>query len=300
MSKTPIKLDPSKGFVAIPAQILEIPMTAGAKAVLIDLCNLADDEGKAWPSLQYLADRIKRAKGSISSYLKELRELGLIETVRRKMPSGYDYKLEFLVTFWAEWISIRSRKAVKPVRKTERSMQQAERPTTSINKTQNTHTTPPQGAGECQVREIYSEWSDCTRGAPYGQYSRPVTGSLIERTEAVLSGFDLDQRDVVSADTNDLLKHLWQSLKVDISQKTLGEQSSTIATKQMCSSAFHSLLDDIRATWKPFWKQPPTPLQFEKMISDAKAKHPDEAMKKIIFMHYVSWRKAQKGLHKAA
>ena len=43
-----ILIDPARGFVALPAQILDLEISPGAFRVLTHLCNLADVSGWSW------------------------------------------------------------------------------------------------------------------------------------------------------------------------------------------------------------------------------------------------------------
>lgn len=93
MSET-LKIDPSKGFVAIPAQVLDLEVSPGAFRVLIFLCNLANETGWCWPSLEQIGENIGRSKAAISGYIQELRDAAVIESVSQKMASGYNYRLK--------------------------------------------------------------------------------------------------------------------------------------------------------------------------------------------------------------
>ena len=73
-------LDPSRGFVALPLDVLEIEMSPGAFRTLVELCRMADSDGVCWASLEQIGTRLSRSRAAISGYVAELHELALIET----------------------------------------------------------------------------------------------------------------------------------------------------------------------------------------------------------------------------
>jgi predicted transcriptional regulator len=275
MEKIKIILDKSNGFVAIPSTILDIEMNSGAKSVLIDLCNLANEYGKCWPSLEWLSSRLRRSKASVSNYISELRNLGLIETQRKKMQSGYDYKLEFTVTFWKEWLSIlKTNTRVHAAKKTERSVQNTERPTTFKNKSKYTNTS--------RIKKIYEKWCDCKKGAPFNEFSKPPDRELLSSTTKILEKrLESTGKKSVYAYTLDRIKILWTELNVEISDFSIKEQAEALQKKGWSEEKVVSFLENIRLNRKPFWRNPPTLFQFELDISKFKSESDEDYLSLI-------------------
>lgn len=296
-----LEIDPSKGFVAIPAQILDLEISPGAFRALIHLCNLADETGFCWPSLEQLGESMGRSKAAVSGYIQNLREAGVIQTFTQKMASGYNYRLKVKVLFWADWVKTRSRKKIKPVQEGECSVHHVDRPATQKNKTYKTQTTPA-GLPTGEVKSIYERWRHLTHGVPFGQFRAQPDNKLIKDTQRLISIYRPDDKPDVTAVTSQL-RSLWQRLSVTASEADIAEQSYAILKSGITKKGVACLVAKFLETWKPFWKKPPTPLQFEAMISNAKSEHPEDAMVRIIALDFGKWTKSQlptKGFEVAA
>ncbi|MDC0136765.1 winged helix-turn-helix domain-containing protein, partial [Sulfitobacter sp.] len=57
----------------------------------------------AGPPFAQLGRRLGRSRASVSAYIAELREAGVLTTQEQKMANGYNYRLRYTVTFWKEW-----------------------------------------------------------------------------------------------------------------------------------------------------------------------------------------------------
>ncbi len=73
----------SLGYLTWAMNRTDIP--AEPRLVLIALADLADDEGRAWPSDQFLALKVGVPPGALAYHLKELYENG---TVTRRVDDG--------------------------------------------------------------------------------------------------------------------------------------------------------------------------------------------------------------------
>lgn len=62
----------------------------GARAVFVELCDMANDSGNCFPSRKTLAERINMSTDSVDRFLDELTAIGLVTRTRRTSPDG-DY-----------------------------------------------------------------------------------------------------------------------------------------------------------------------------------------------------------------
>ena len=63
--------------------------TSGARLVLIELCNSADETGYAFPGWEYMENRTRLSRSSISRGLKENYDLGYVKKTKRKTSTGW-------------------------------------------------------------------------------------------------------------------------------------------------------------------------------------------------------------------
>ena len=288
-----LNIDPGKGFVAIPAQVLELEISPGAFRVLIYLCNLANEAGWCWPSLEQIGENVGRSKAAISGYIQELRDTAVIESISQKMASGYNYRLKLRVLFWAEWVKTRSRKSINVVQSSERGVQSADRPASQKNNNYKKHSTPAMPSSEV-VKSVYESWKTLTSGMPFGQYRNQPDQSLIQTTQCLLKQSQPSDAMSVTAVTSQL-QELWKELSVATVALDLSGQARTCIRLNMSPKAIATLFDGIKQTWKPYWNNPPTPAQFEEMVLSAKAKHPDDSMLRIIAFDYKKWMDRNEG-----
>ena len=293
-----LELDPSRGFVALPAQLLDLEISPGAFRVLVYLCNLANEEGWSWPSLEQIGETVGRSKASISGYLDELRLAKVIKTVEQKMASGYNYRLRILVTFWSDWVEIRQRKRNSPVPKTERRVQPDERPVKHKNNIQKTHSALPSSAEVSKVKKIYDGWKILTKGLPYGQYRGQPSAELLRATKHILSQPSYAPCPAVTAVTQETLESLWGMLGVEVPSEVLTEQVHLCKDMSLSMPALHSLCEDTQSVWKKHWKKPPSAKQFEEMVRRAQRKHPLQSMLRIIGFDYRIWKDSMGNLEK--
>lgn len=296
----PLDLDTKQGFLALPPSILDLEMSPGAFRVLAYLCNLASTEGWAWPSLQQIGDKMGRGKAAVSGYINELRELGLIETKNQKMASGYNYRLKFFVTFWSAWLKKLKEKSTKtkssaeaptPVRQTERSVLSSERPTSYKHKIHKTHTSAPAAPAAEVVKKIYDEWNDCARGAPYGQFQRPVSSDLVRRSEDVVRFTPVTPPKPVPANVlAETLSATWKNLNVDCPHETLNAQVQTLTSRGLSQECLEALVANIGDIWQHFWKYPPAPRQFEELVRKSSTAFMQQAHAAGIKRHLKNWK----------
>ena len=264
MSSIPT-IDASKGFVALPASIMDLEMSLGAFRVLVELCNLACIRGYSWPGQDQLAEKIGRSKASVSGYVKELRELGLVETISQTMASGYNYRCKYLVTFWADWIASRKEKRVtrKPAanddQPTERSVQPADRPSSKKNNIHKTQTDEPARRLAAVVNDVDKAWKDLMDRSGHFRHAPPegleqFTARLLRKNPH----FDPLPQSQLEA----LLKDVWAGRGVTVSADTITEQASLLVAQKCSSEGAARLKATIDYGWQPHWRKPPTKDQF--------------------------------------
>ena len=294
-----LQFDPSEGFVALPVAILEIEMSPGAFRTLTELCRMANLEGYCWPSFQQLSEKLGRSKAAISGYVKELKATGLLDTINQRMANGYNYRLKFLVTFWADWRSALSKNTPKRmVRETECSVQSDERRVNSKNHNNKKHTpTPHEGDGE--VEDICKEWNDCARNAAYPGFSKAVSDQLIDRSKrALVAAQSSEEPVVISADIQAFLHRSFRSLGVTIDRLGLEELCGVLDSHRPSASFLKALEQELPQLWKPHWKNLPSTLQFRSIISAVKQKYPTRSQLGLIKSFLKRWAFSRKHLPK--
>lgn len=302
-----LEFDPSEGFVALPVRILEIEMSPGAFRTLTELCRMANLDGFCWPSLEQLSARLSRSRSAISGYVKELREIGLIDTINQKMANGYNYRLKFLVTFWAAWRASLSAtrpreqrpEGVRSVPPPERRVQSGARRVNSKNHIPENHPRAP-GLDAHVVEGILEKWAVLTRGQPYGSYAEKVPASLVQETTDILASAGPDEPALISADITRRLTEIWSTLGVSPSSSELSEQANLLSAGDRTETAMAALASRIADGWQRHWRKPPTPLQFEGFVKAARAENPVRARLTLLKMHLRQWTHVQNRLPKPA
>lgn len=112
---TSLSSPPEGGFVRVPHAWISLPITPPSKALLVALCAYADPKGRSWCSLEQLGEILGRSKASISAYIKELQEAGIIACRNQTFGNGYNYRLLITLVGWkdllAHWSGLTARKA---------------------------------------------------------------------------------------------------------------------------------------------------------------------------------------------
>lgn len=102
------------GFVRVPRSYLELPISPGAKVVLLHLCAAANEAGESWYGYDDIGRMIGRSKASITTYVQELIDTGLIDAIEQKMANGFNYRRRLRLRQWrdllAYWKSLTTNK----------------------------------------------------------------------------------------------------------------------------------------------------------------------------------------------
>jgi len=277
-----ISIDPARGFVALPAQVLDLEISPGAFRVLTHLCNLSDKSGWSWSSLEQFAAQVGRAKSSVSGYLQELRRENLIETTPQTRANGANYRLKIRVTFWADWVRSRADCGKIKPHKTERRVRPAERPIVK-NKAIKTPSTPKAVNGF--LEKVLKAWQGLTKGQPFGQFAGDASPALLADTAKLLENWT-PSPSVSKQTVQSKITDLWSSLGVDTPGPIQQSQVSRCLETRSTQATLQALTAQIRQSWQTHWSKPPTPTQFNEMLSKSKAVASTDTVFRLIQQDY--------------
>ena len=259
-----LSFDRKKGFIALPVEVLELDLSPGAFRLLAELCRMANEDGFCWPSLAQLGERLGRSRSSVSGYIKDLRDVGLITTQEQQMANGYNYRLKYRVSFWKEWRSSISRPTAQ---KDERSVQPTERILKDKNQNHKNHS--PADAAVDQLDKLLRNWAKCIKGATYPNFGSPPPAETVQKTVDAITGQTEDGA-VISADILKSLQLMWEKLNVKCPPEALSHQAAHIADSCPSPRELAAMLQGINASWAHHWRKPPTPEQFEKLVKQSR------------------------------
>jgi hypothetical protein len=94
------------GFVRVPTSYLELPISPGAKVLLLHLCAAANEHGESWYGYADIAAILGRSKSSIAAYVKELVELDLVEAIEQKTANGFNYRRRLKLVQWGSFLDL--------------------------------------------------------------------------------------------------------------------------------------------------------------------------------------------------
>jgi len=93
------------GFVRVPRNYLDLPVSPGAKVLLLHLCAAANECGESWYGYGDIASLLGRSKSSIVGYVRELVDLGLVEAIEQKTANGFNYRRRLRLTQWQSFLA---------------------------------------------------------------------------------------------------------------------------------------------------------------------------------------------------
>jgi len=93
------------GFVRFPRSYLHLPISPGAKVVLMHLCGAANDDGESWYCYEDIAELVGRSKASITAYVNELVALDLVSSIKQTMANGYNYRRRLKIVGWKDLVA---------------------------------------------------------------------------------------------------------------------------------------------------------------------------------------------------
>lgn len=291
MSEHPT-FDRAKGFVALPVEVLELDLTPGAFRLLVELCRMANLDGYCWPSLAQLSDRLGRSRSAISGYVKALRDAGLLTTQEQKTSNGYNYRLKYHVTFWAQW---RADIAGTTRTKNERSVQPAERLSKDKNQI---NLNQVKGACASEIRDLVLDWTHCFKGAPYPLCQERPSQALLAKTRGLLTESP-KTNGAISADIIGTLRQLWSDIGIAEDPKSEQQQAAYLRQLTFDAGEIQQVADAIKRAWPSHWNRMPAQKQFEKLVKATKV-NPASAQLKVLRGYQKRWQLAQKYLPRPA
>lgn len=288
-----LSFDRAKGFVALPVEICDLDLTPGAFRLLVELCRMANADGFCWPSLVQLSDRMGRSKASISGYLKDLRSNGLIETQEQTTSNGYNYRLKYRVTFWADWrASLRghtSQPTAQP-KKPERSVRPAER---RVNSKKQIHINHSPTQSESEIDKVLGDWSTHIAKAPYPEFGTIPASQLVKKSQTIAKETNNTLPDMTTI--SQYVSDFWKGLRVETPTKAIDEQAELLASKHFSSTEIEHVLAALSNLWKPHWRRFPDLTAFAKLVE--KTQIVAQASKQqLLKSHLKRWRLAQNSL----
>ncbi len=279
-----LNCDPNKGFVAFPVALFDLELTPGAFRTLAELCRMANISGQCWPSLAQLGRKLGRSRASVSAYIAELREVGVLSTEEQKMANGYNYRLRYTVTFWKKWrsgLGQEQKISSEPAQqKPERRVQPAVRPLETKN-----HIHKKQH-GSGSFNSLVSEWKDAVGRTPYPAFTKNPKSRLLEETEAVVQDF-VSSPPPISADIERCLANFAENHQVDGDTKEVAREIAPLITSQaILDHAIAKLSDE----WQPHWKNAPNTYQLSRLIKSLPPSPNKESEQKLLKSYLQRWK----------
>lgn len=102
------------GYVRMPRAWITLPVSPGAKALLIHFCSAADANGESWYSYGQMTEIVRRSRAAIAGYVAELRDAKIIDTLSQKTANGFNYRLKVRILGWADLVAGWASLAAKP------------------------------------------------------------------------------------------------------------------------------------------------------------------------------------------
>jgi len=287
------------GFVRMPRAWLQLAISPQAKTLLMTFCGFADAKGESWHSYEELGALLNRSKASISAYVAELREHGLIDCIRQTYGNGYNYRLRIVVRGWAEICARWSEMAKAPkraVRPSECRVQPAERKDPKGPITDKPQNNTP-AAKPVWNETMEADWrrhrpddtapvSSC-EGTPRPELLR----AAIANAEALGSALDLLPPDTARRAAATALSGFAETRRLQTDPATLAGLAHRLAGLAPSRDAITAAMTALDAAWKPHWRRLPTPDQLRATVTDAvTAALPDrEALARLGRARHRAW-----------
>ncbi|MGB5864370.1 MAG: helix-turn-helix domain-containing protein [Sulfitobacter sp.] len=283
--------DPNRGFVAFPVALFDLDLSPGAFRTLAELCRMANAEGQCWPSLAQIGKKLGRSRASISAYIAELRNTGVLSTEEQKMANGYNYRLRYTISFWKKWragLGKTTKSSSKPAQQAERRVQQTERPLRTKNHIHKIQQSPSQESN------LISDWQQAVGKAPYPNFASWPTEILMKQSKATIKNAAMPSQ-LISADISNALKVF--ATKQGLAEATLceierNELKSLIKTKSM----LERVILHLEEIWQPHWRKLPNVHQIKRLLSDMPASPGPEAEQKLLKSYLQRWKRYEQSL----
>lgn len=291
-----ISFDRKKGFVALPVEVLDLDLTPGSFRTLVELCRMANPDGWCWPSLDQLSQKLGRSRSSISGYLKDLREAGLVATQEQRTANGFNYRLKYQVTFWSDWrASLGPRKTAFSAQSTERSVQPVERSKDSKNQN---HKNQTRGDIHDPVETVLRQWADCFRHAPYPTAVQTPSDELL-KTSMILATSAPPESNPDQKHIDKTLKDMWSTLNVDCLQDAQSSLVEFVEKSEFSPTELTEICRYLTKNWPHHWRRLPPLEQFQKMVKASGVRAHSRKIQ-LLKSYQKRWDKAQKLLQRPA
>lgn len=297
-----------RGFTSLPKRVIwTLPVSSGAKLTLIALCEMANGvTGHCSMYLDTLGEMLGKARSTVSGYIKELRELGVLQ-VRQLHRNGFHDRCEFTVTFYARFREqLRSGglsahtctgqdEPLSPAQESEHGVQHSECKKNNNDSNNTTYaadvpTDASVGGRDTAVGtvvdDLVKEWQRITRGLSWSQ-PVPASEDLIDRTHRYLSqhaGQSSMPEPPALPDLEQWVRETWSCLGVRTTHEQVTEHVQVLRPLAERPD-FHRLLmhlrESLREAWNPNWKRPSTQRQFRRSAEAALKDLPTRAEVKL-------------------
>lgn len=298
-------IDPhaESGFIRIPRSYLTLPVSPGAKVLLMHLCASANERGESWHAYENIALLIGRSKASVSAYVRELTDLGLVEAIEQKMANGFNYRRRLRLTQWSTFLT--KWQAMSLIKKSHQSKDKAFATEAVKAEFSVTRDTPVFSDRQAERRIRQAERKDPS-GPNYIQKNKTPSAAApavvwSDSDEAEWRRFRPSDRDPVSVGTGlpsqDLIRKM-QQIEADLSKQgailtpdaaktaalsrltafarshriVMDEEAFNKAAQSLAGIADTEAAQDacmatLEALWQPHWRKMPTPHQIKDSLT---------------------------------
>jgi hypothetical protein len=267
------------GFLRFPRRWMSLPLSPGAKCLLMHFCGAADESGASWYSFGQIGAIIQRSRASVAGYVRELRDAGLIETERQRTANGFNYRLRIRILGWEDMLRAWRTKRAPSQRPVERCIRYAERknPTGSEKEISETETPAgesdrPSPAHTTFGAEREAEWRRCAGDETGIGFASPPSAELLH---AVLQ--EADRLNAVHdiLEENDATDVAVTALRTLCSRRRLSADADGIASAAAVIGRRIRTRDGLRravarldAEWPPHWRRLSTAEQIDRWLTD--------------------------------
>jgi hypothetical protein len=305
---TTVETTAAGGFVRMPKAWLTLSISPQAKMLLMAFCGYADPKGRSWFSYEQLGEILNRSRGSIATYVSELRESGVISCKKQTYGNGYNYRLLITVKDWSGMVeawsgmaeakskviknrSVDARSEVVKTRnveatskstdvetaiqKTERSIQPAARkdpsgPITNIYKTQ----TPRPAARvvwSMKNEEDWHKFRPSDRDPVYSASKTPdpdLLRKVIKVSQVSLDTLGYGTASHIKARTTEMLGDFMDKRRISGSDEQISDTVKAISSVALTDAAIDAAFASLARVWQPHWRRISTPTQITKSIAE--------------------------------
>ena len=280
---TTVEEEAAQGFLRFPNAWLRLPLSPGAKCLLMQFCAAADAEGVSWYSYAQLGEIVNRSRASVAAYVSELREAGVIDTERQRAANGFNYRLRVQVVGWRAmteaWRPLSAR------RKTERGVRCAERKNPTGSKTQiNENQTQVDAISYQDNKTIFDkknnipcfnenhekEWRRCLRHPDDAAFDKTPSDALLEavitHAERLAAHHAPLTRDEAAREAEVALRAFTRRHGLSSTETAISEGAAVLAHRLRTEKGIAASLETLGTEWPKHWRRLSTPAQLSKWL----------------------------------